>query len=67
MVTSTSSGCSSRPASSISATTSGSNFDTVLVVYDSAGHIVASNDDANEDAITSSVAYRSPRVRPTTT
>ena len=48
-----------KAGQSVSATTSGSSFDTVLVVYDSAGHIVASNDDANEDSITSKVAYRS--------
>ena len=36
-VTSTSSGCTLKAGSSISATTSGSSFDTVLVVYDSAG------------------------------
>jgi hypothetical protein len=35
--------------SAIAADTGGSDFDTVLVVYDSAGHIVAANDDVESD------------------
>jgi hypothetical protein len=47
-----------KAGDSIQANTDGSNFDTVLVVYDSAGHMVAANDDKDDESITSSVTYR---------
>ncbi len=43
----------------IRATTAGSHFDTVLVVYNRHGDIVAANDDTDDQSITSTVVYRS--------
>jgi hypothetical protein len=46
----------------ISADTRGSRLDTVLVIYDSAGHIVASNDDENGESVTSALDYNVRRT-----
>jgi hypothetical protein len=48
--------------STIAATTLGSALDSVLVVYDAAGRIVATNDDANDTTTTSALAYSVPRT-----
>ncbi len=45
--------------SAIAADTAGSGFDTVLVVYDAAGHIVSANDDVDSDEGDESVTLTS--------